>query len=154
MWLLKVHLWYIISEEQWEIWWYCLSIYVDTENGWRKIPFVFSLSFCICQPWCSVDIQPWQFWLINHSFHAAEWQVDSQENQNKSVHELPPGWVSVLKCFLLFFVIFLPISCGYQSQMVGQYMSSSSVFSAPIPSRHQQYNFTFVFTMVYNRIRG
>jgi hypothetical protein len=46
-----------------------------------------------------------------HSFGATELQVDSQEIENKSAQELPPGWVSLCpSTSFLFFGYFSALS--------------------------------------------
>jgi hypothetical protein len=81
--------------------------------------------------------------------------VDSQESQNKSAQELPPGWVSLCPS-TFFFGYFSALSCGYQLKYLANsyYMFSWPVHSAPVqgvPSTDN--NFLFIFTVVY-RIRG
>jgi hypothetical protein len=51
---------------------------------------------------------------MHHLFRATELQADSQEIQNNSGQELPPGWVSLCPSILSFW-LFLLCSCGYQT---------------------------------------
>ena len=122
----------------------------------KRCLFVFSLSLCICQPWCSIDtLSSTYFVLISTLFISCHWMTGGFSRKSEQICAWVASWLGefVPEYFLFLFVIFSahfmwlsvwngePIYVFHQF-LVRQYMGY-----------HQQYNFTFVFTMIY-RIRG
>ena len=91
----------------------------------KRCLFIFSLSLCICQPWCSIDIlSSTYFVLISTLFISCHWMTGGFSRKSEQICAWVASWLGeiVPEYFLFIFVIFLLISCGYQSEMVSQYM--------------------------------